>query len=244
MQNKGAKVKFLLYTILIGLISAFLLIFHFSKNTFSTLMTYAEAEANKLVSTIINKIVLEEIASKVDFDQLFQVTKDKNGEIQTVDFDSLAVNSILSFVTNSVEENLGYMESGNLEFMNSINLEYKPSPDEINRGIVAVIPLGVSLKNHFFSNLGPKIPVKLRYVGSVSTNLTTNIKDYGINNALIELSIHIMVVEQVNIPFNSKKIIVENDIPIALKVVQGKVPTYYGNAFSKSSPIFSTNIDK
>lgn len=245
MKKKKAnyKLRILLYSILVGLICSVFVIFHFGKRTIDILMVYAEAESNKIVSTIINKIVLEEIARNVNFDELFVVIKGENGEIQSVDFNSLAVNDILSFITNSVEENLNSMEEGNLEFMGSINLNYKPSIDEIKRGIVAVIPLGLSFNNQFLANLGPKIPVKLRYVGSVSTNLITNVKDYGINNALIELSVHIRVVEQVNIPFNSKEIVVENDIPIAIKIIQGKVPNYFGNAYTKSSPILSTNID-
>lgn len=242
-KKKNYKLNILLYSILIGVICSIFMIFHFGKKTFDTLMVYAESEANKIVSTIINKIVLEEVAKSINFDEIFIITKGEDGKIQTVDFDSLAVNNILSFITNSVENNLNYMEEGNLEFMGSINLKYKPNIDDIKRGIVAVIPLGVSFNNQYLANLGPKIPVKLRYVGSVSTNLVTIVKDYGINNALVELNVHIKVVEQVNIPFNSKEIVVENDIPIAIKIIQGTVPDYYGNLISKSSPILSTNID-
>lgn len=241
--KKHKKIKILLYSILFSIICSFFLLYHFSKRTLATLMVYAEAEANKIVSTIINKIVLEEVSTKIDFNELFLVTKGSDDKIQTIDFDPLAVNNILSFITNSVETNLNNMERGNLEFMGSINLKYKPNIDEMKRGIVAVIPMGVSFNNHFLANLGPKIPVKLRYVGSVSTNLVTTVKDYGINNALIELSVHIRVVEQVNMPFNTKEVVVENDIPITLKVIQGGVPTYYGNGYTKSSPILSSNMD-
>lgn len=241
--KKNKKIKILLYSILLGIVCSCFLLFHFSKRTLTTLMVYAEAEANKIVSTIINKIVLEEVSTKIDFDELFVITRGNDNEIQTIDFDPLAVNNILSFITNSVETNLNNMENGNLEFMGSINLKYKPDIREMKRGVVAVIPMGVSFNNHFLANLGPKIPVKLRYVGSVSTNLVTTVKDYGINNALINLSVHIRVVEQVNMPFNSKEIVVENDIPITIKVIQGRVPTYYGNAYSKSSPIISSNMD-
>lgn len=239
-----AKHKFFVCTIFFDILFALILTFHFSHKTFDTLMVYAEEEANKVLSTIVNKIVLEKVTTYVNFDKLFEISKDKNGNIQTVDFDSLAVNDILSFITNSVEENLNKLDSGNLDFLDSINLSYEPSISMKNKGVIAAIPLGVSLNNTYFANLGPKIPVKLQYIGSVSTNLNTVVKDYGINNALITLSVHIRVSERLNLPFNSKRIVVENDIPIAIKVIQGSVPSYYGNVFSKSSPILSTDIDK
>ena len=236
------KVKYFLLTIILNFIFGFLLTYHFSNRSFKTLEQYVDSEANKVLSTIVNKIVLEEVTSQVNFEKLFQISKDKNGSIQTIDFDSLAVNDILSFVTNSVENNLNMLETGKLD-LNNFNLGYRPPYEMRSKGIIALIPLGVSLNNFFLSNFGPKIPVKLRKIGSVSTNLNTVVKDYGINNVLITLSVHISVSEVVNVPFNSKKVTVENDIPIAIKVIQGSIPEYYGSIINKSSPILSSNVD-
>ena len=143
------KIKYNFYIIIVALIFSFFLIFHFNDTTFDILVGYADAEANKIVSTIINKIVLEEVSTKVDFDKLYSVNKNSDGDIQTIDFDPLAVNTILSFVTDSVEENLNNMENGNLEFMGSVNIKYKPKIDDIKRGIVAVIPMGISFNNAY-----------------------------------------------------------------------------------------------
>ena len=112
-----------------------------------------------------------------------------------------------------------------------------------NKGIFALIPLGISLDNIYLANFGPCIPVKLKYIGSVSTNLNTVVKDYGINNAIVTLSVHITVRERIVMPFISKIIVVENDIPIAIRIIQGNIPDYYGSVITKSSPALSTNID-
>ena len=40
-------------------------------------------------------------------------------------------------------------------------------------------------------NLGPKVPIKLRLDGNVITSIETNVKSYGYNSALIEISIKI-----------------------------------------------------
>lgn len=237
------KLKIFVTSLIFSILFGFILTFHFSNRIRKNIMVYAEEEANKVLSTIVNKIVLEDVTTYVNFDKLFDINKDNNGNIKTIDFNALAVNDILSFVTSSVDENLNKFDNGNLDFMEYITTEYSPPIEMRNKGIIALIPLGISLNNVYFANLGPKIPVKIKYIGSVSTNLNTIVKDYGINNALITLSVHITVSERIYVPFSSKKIIVENDIPVALRVIQGNVPSYYGSIISRSSPILSSNVD-
>ena len=52
------------------------------------------------------------------------------------------------------------------------------------------------------------------------------------------------VTEQINVPFISKRVTVTSDIPVALKVIQGSVPKYYGGTLSKQSNIFSIPIEE
>ena len=49
-----------------------------------------------------------------------------------------------------------------------------------------------------------------------------------INNSLIEMQLKIKINVQIILPFSSKNIIVENKIPLKTKIIQGKIPEYYG----------------
>ena len=94
---------------------------------------------------------------------------------------------------------------------------------------------GLSL--YLLSNIGPKIPVKISLVGDVSTNFSTEIVEYGINNALLKVIVNISVTTKVILPITSEDLTINANIPIGMKVIQGKIPNYYLNGFTTKSNI-------
>ena len=75
----------------------------------------------------------------------------------------------------------------------------------------------------------------MELVGSVLTGVNSKVIDYGINNSLIEIFVHIEVNEKVILPVTSKNITIVNDIPISYKIIKGKIPSYYSNSGNSSS---------
>ncbi len=65
-------------------------------------------------------------------------------------------------------------------------------------------------------------------MSSVESNVFTKTRDYGINNSLIEIYIRLSLDIQVILPFSSDTINIVKEIPIGSKVIQGKIPQYYG----------------
>lgn len=208
------------------------------------LMNYAELETKKLSSIVINRAVNKQLANGMNIDEMFNIIKNDNGEIATIDFNPAIVNKVLNTTTNVVLINLKAIEEGNIDFIELPDILISNDKDKLKNGIIYEIPLGTITNSGFLSNLGPKIPIKLNIIGSVESNVKTNIKEYGINNALVEIYIRISVTEQINIPFISKRVTVTSDIPVALKVIQGSVPKYYGGTLSKQSNIFSIPIEE
>ena len=95
--------------------------------------------------------------------------------------------------------------------------------------------------NSFLSNLGPKIPVKINLVGNIISGVETKVTNYGINNAMIEVYVHLQVNIQVILPFLSDTVQVDTLVPIAMKLIQGSVPNYYGG--NLSSPLLSLPVE-
>ena len=58
----------------------------------------------------------------------------------------------------------------------------------------------------------------------------TNVKEYGINNSLITVSVEIKVELMVILPFSTDYVNITNYVPIAIKLIQGKVPQVYGGS--------------
>ena len=192
-------------------------------------MEYAISEMKNISTITINNSVKNEIDS---FDNnMLYITKNKDNEIQMIDFDSSKVNKMLISITQSVLDNLNKMD------INKNNASFEKIT--LNEKLIYEIPLGVISNNIFLSNFGPKIPVKLNIIGDVVSNIKSDIKEYGINNALIQISISINITEKIIIPFMSDTINVKTDIPISLKIMQGNIPSYYGGFFSKNSGILS-----
>ncbi len=206
------------------------------------LLDYAQMEARKIASIIINDAVNQKITNDIDIEELFIITRDTNNEVKTIDFNPIVVNQILTETTILVQSNLRYLEQGKVDMLNLMNnalIDY--NQDKLKQGIIYEIPSGVIFGNSFLANIGPKIPVKFSLVGDIVGYINTNVTDYGINNALIEVNIVLELSEQVILPFVSEKITIDTTIPVALKLIQGSVPNYYLNGLN--SPSFALPIN-
>lgn len=209
------------------------------------LFNYAELEARKLASIIINNAISKNVTQNINIDELFLITRDDAGDIKTIDFNPITVNKILTDTTNSVQVNLKYIEQGKVELLDlSTNSLIDYDIDKLKQGVIYEIPSGVIFGNSFLTNIGPKVPVKLSLVGDIVSYINTKITDYGINNALIEVNIVLELSEQVILPFVSNKIKIETSIPVALKLIQGSVPEYYLNGVGQNSNSIALPIEK
>lgn len=220
---------FILFILII--IVSFFVIKIFDDRVKPILLSYAEAETRKLTTLVINKAVTKQIALNMDPDNLYEIETNDNNEINIVSYNSTTVTKILNSITNLVQLNLKSIEEGNIDLL---ELPDTYDSDKLKEGIIYEIPFGAITNISFLSNLGPKIPVKLHLIGDVTSGIRSNLTEYGINNALLEIGVNIEVTCRINMPFISKQIKVDNTVPIVIKLIQGKVPEYYFNGFSSN----------
>lgn len=236
------KINFVIFIVIMLIIMIVLTLNFISLKVNPVLLDYAQMEARKIASIIINDAVNQNITNDIDIEELFIITRDTNNEVKTIDFNPIVVNQILTETTILVQSNLRYLEQGKVDMLNLMNnalIDY--NQDKLKQGIIYEIPSGVIFGNSFLANIGPKIPVKFSLVGDIVGYINTNVTDYGINNALIEVNIVLELSEQVILPFVSEKITIDTTIPVALKLIQGSVPNYYLNGLN--SPSFALPIN-
>ena len=157
----------------------------------------AESETEKLATLIINDAVGKQVSDGLDSNLLYNINKDSKGNISSIDFNSITVNKLLTTITSSIELNLKYLEEGRVDLLNvpdSVLVSYDKK--DLKKGIIYKIPSGVIFNNTILSNIGPKVPVKLNLVGSITSNIKAKTTNYGINNALIEVYVDIKVKEK------------------------------------------------
>lgn len=209
---------------------------YLNKNVVPVLMSYASSQVRKFSNLIINRAISKQIAEELNVEDMFIITKTESGEIRTIDFDPIVVNKTLNKIVNTIQLNLKYLEEGKLnllELPDNVLIDYDEK--KLSKGVIYEIPSGVVFNNSLLSNLGPKIPVKLSLIGDIVSNVNTKVTNYGINNALIEVSVYVKVESRVILPFITDTIVVETDIPVAMKLVQGIIPDYLLGGLTNSS---------
>lgn len=234
--KKRIKFKNSILIIILLIISIFLAFKFINLKINPVLLDYANMEARKLASIIINDAINKNFKD-INIDELFIITKEEN-EIKAIDFNPIIVNQVLTNTTTLIQTNLKYLEQGKIELLNlntDALIDY--NTDKLRQGIIYEIPSGVIFGNSFLANIGPKIPVRFSLVGDIVSYVNTNVKDYGINNALIEVNIVLELSEQLILPFVTDKITIDTTIPVALKLIQGTVPNYYLNGLQNSPAI-------
>ena len=216
--KKKKKYNKILFIIIVLIFIIFLILKYINKNISPKLIEYASEKIKNISSLVITKSVSVKDIEGLDINDLFIITKNDKNEILTVDLNTVLVNKLSFSITERVQENLKLLEQGKLN-------EY----NEIGNGVIIKIPLGEATNNFLFSDMGPKISVRMKLLGNMNTNIKTSVTNYGLNNALIETYLEITVTELVIIPIRTNEITVTSRIPLAVKLINGTVPNFYPN---------------
>ena len=217
----------MLYILIIALFLSSWLLYEFSQKIEPELTKYAISEVKRISTLVINDSINKDMTN-IDLTNIFDVEKNSNNEIVTLDLNTNNVNKILNSVNKTIQSNLKKIESGKINDLDNYFKDFSDIDyEEIKEGIVYYIPTGNFSGNILTNNIGPKIPIKFSMTGDVISTIESSIKEYGINNAMIEVRIKVKVTMQINMPFVSKEITVKTSVPIVMKIIQGTIPDYY-----------------
>jgi len=234
------KVKLFIVTILLLVVSIGMLLTWLGNKISSKMLEYTEVEVTKLSKTIVNKAVDDTVIGELNMDNLFYVQKNDNNDIQVIDFDPKIVNIVLNSISDNIIKYFEELENGESSAIDiKKNIITNDNIVSDKKGIVFEIPIGVITNNAFLSNLGPRMPVRVSLNGELESSIKSKVESYGINNAMITVSVNIRVSEKILLPISSKKITIENDIPIAIKMIQGNIPNYYFDGIGNNSNLLT-----
>lgn len=206
-KKKSIKNRLLMLFILIILFSL-IMVYYISNKVMPSLLIYTENIVKEEGITLVSENITDKVINILDKEDLFYIDKDNEGNIESIDYNSKIVNEIIKESSEVVQDNFN---------------KYKTE----NNNIIAYVPIFSGSNNIFLENLGPKVPIKLVLDGNVITSLETNVKEYGYNSALIEISIRIEANVEVILPFKTKKEKIVNNIPISIKIVQGNINSIF-----------------
>ncbi len=225
---------FIVFFLMISFLCSIFLVNYYAKKISPFIINYATSEIRKLELVIINNS-LREISNDNLSDELFTVRYNSKGEIILIDFDSSKSSLVLENITKKIEYNLKEFDNGNILLLK----DYYSDRDfgKLKNGTIMEVPLGIAMHNSLFNNLGPKIPVRISFVRNVEAGFTTDVTEYGINNALLKLNINIKIATIVILPIISDNMEMEFNLPVSMKVIQGNIPSYYMDGFRTNSNV-------
>ena len=200
------------YILITFLISLFLFIIIFS--------LYSK-KLNPKLNDYIDFLVKDEIYKKViksnnfitneEVNDILYIDKNKSNEIVYLDYDIDKTYKLLNKYIESLKK-------------------------DNSKSKILTVPFFIASDNIIISSLGPKIKFKYEIIDNVKGKIKTKVTDFGVNNALVEMYFELEIGYLVVIPMNKKESVLKTEILISSKIINGKVPTFYGkNIFKESS---------
>lgn len=202
------------------------------------LMDIAELKTTEFATRTINAAVKS--TEKMSFDDLVVINFDNDGNVAVIGWDSAAVNRALRTATDRAEYFLYSMNKGETIDVDDPDLKAVEFGDSVGDlaskdPTVVEIPIGQATRNTVLANLGPKIPVHFEIVGSLRSDVIHEVKEFGVNAALIEIYIPVTVNVQIVIPFSTLTKEVTTKVFVDSRVIMGKVPEFFNQGESGTS---------
>lgn len=205
------------YILITFLISLFLFIIIFS--------LYSK-KLNPKLNDYIDFLVKDEIYKKViksnnfitneEVNDILYIDKNKSNEIVYLDYDIDKTYKLLNKYIDSLKK-------------------------DNSKSKILTVPFFIASDNIIISSLGPKIKFKYEIIDKVKGKIKTKVTDFGVNNALVEMYFELEIGYLVVIPMNKKESVLKTEILISSKVINGKVPTFYGKNIFKESGVSTSN---
>ena len=235
------KVYVLFCILILSFFTALYLTSLAGKGLEQVIINYATVETERIANVILNDVtIIDE-----DFldEDLFEISRDNEGNIELINFDTKTTNKLLKEINDKAMKRLSAIEKGNtkdLELSDSLKGTRLTFLDD---GVVCDIPIGSLFHNGLIVNLTASIPIRFSFVGTVSSNIVTDVKEYGFNNALIEVGIEVTIKEKITMPHSTKSIPITAKVNLTTQIIQGNIPDYYNGSFTTTSPTFATTIE-
>ena len=165
----------------------------------------ALTRAQYLATRAINDAVTQEISRHdAEYTNLVIFEKDADNRISALKTDVIKVNQLKTSVTDAVLTCLGEIDTSELS-----------------------VPIGNAIGGGLLSGRGPRIPVKLLPIGTVTTDFASAFSSAGINQTRHQIIMHVTASIRVILPGGSVTTDVTLPVNVAETILVGTVPGNY-----------------
>lgn len=166
----------------------------------------AEVRVKAMMIDVVNDAVQDQFESNAALSELLTIQTDQEGNISYVEANTVAMNSLITNLTNMVQQKYRQMDTSDLR-----------------------VSVGSIIGSQVLSQFGPYINLKVLPIGTSKFNYKTEFEGMGINQTKYKVFLVVDSQARVLAPFSINNINVGNTILIAEAVIVGRVPDAYIN---------------
>lgn len=191
---------------------------------------FIEENNQILIKKEINNIVRSNYVN-ISSDLYNIIYNDKN-EIVNIDLNANDINKYLSSYLSIINDKLN---NTNYKYLNKYYNLLKT-----NNKTYFLLPIGIISDNPLFFNTGPKIILYYDLLNIPTIKVVVKLKNYGLNNALIETYLLIHVDQSVLKPILTTVSTYEYSFLVSSKMINGRVSSFLGTNLSFESDAISS----
>lgn len=228
-KHKKYKLNITSIIIMLIIVNTIAILNYYKNNLSYKLIDISKNTIEVYNNYLIMNFISNDILSKSDLNDIIKLNKNNKDEIISIEYDTKLTYKLLKIVTDEL-----YQIVSQTTYKDILDYDF-----DIKDDLVIYYPVLLSSNNIFLNNLGPKVPVRIKFLSSLLTNINTKVTSYGLNNVLLEIYINITISDDIVIPYYKDKISKDYNVLLSSKVVMGTLPNYLGTSIENSSPILS-----
>lgn len=220
LKSNGVKkklrkklIKLIIISVLIMLIIQ--LVFYYFEPIFETMCE----EKVKSLATIITNQQSTLVMNKYQYEELYTIEKDANGNIVIIKSNVVAINNLISELTENIQNEFDKIENQTID-----------------------IPLGNLSGIYLLSGSGPEIPIEVSIIGTVDTEIKSEFIAQGINQTLHRVYVNFECNMKIVTPLKNYTKEITNQVIIAEHVIVGNIPDSYYNLEGIENDMDTLNV--
>ena len=220
--------KLVIEFLIIIFINLFLIKF-FGQKYLTRLNTFISENSNIIVKNEINNIIKNN--NVINESDIYNILYNDKKEIINVDLNTNVVNILLSRYAKKISDALNNNQN------NYLNKYYKTFTTKKHQ--YYLLPLGMMSSNPFLYEAGPNIILNYECINTPLLKIKVNLKNYGLNNALIETYLVVHIDQSILRPILKKVSTFDYSFLISSKIINGRVSNFLGTNFNVESESIS-----
>ena len=203
---------FILVILILVIVCSFFIVDYKLK---ASVIEIAKAKAQITVAEKINTVTNQEIVSKIEYQDIVNIHKDKEDRIVLIQPNTIILNKMMANTVVEIAKSLDNLSEESID-----------------------IPLGQITGSQILAGYGPKMKVKIIAVGQVNVDVLNKFEGAGINQTRHLVYFNINSKIKVAVPFIDEEVNVSTTIPLAETIIIGDVPETYVSVSDDKAPIY------